>query len=302
MLKNINYNTFVQAWLSTLIILVALIIVVGGLTRLTDSGLSITEWELFRGIFPPTNSETWVRYFESYKEIPQYLLINQNMTLSEFKFIFLWEYAHRLFARFIGIVFLLPFLFLIYMDCLKKKLIIDLSCIFILILSQGLIGWYMVKSGLTENVTVSHYRLAIHLFLAFSIFLSLIWILLNLLNKTKKSFFQFDFNHFHLKILMILLFIQIILGALVSGLDAGKIYQTWPLMNGSYLPDDISSKEFFNLSQPSFVQFSHRCVAYIILLFSIYIGFNIFKKKELFIYKTFIPMFIKIVANNSLAS
>ena len=123
MLKNKNYNTFFKIWLITLAILVATIIIVGGLTRLTDSGLSITEWELFNGILPPLNSEDWEKYFESYKKIPQYFLMNKTMTLEEFKVIFLWEYAHRLLARFIGLFFLIPFLFFWYVSILERQLI-----------------------------------------------------------------------------------------------------------------------------------------------------------------------------------
>ena len=280
MLKNKNYISFFHYWLIILTILIALIIIVGGLTRLTDSGLSITEWELFKGILPPNSPAMWEIYFAAYKKIPQYILLNSSMTLQEFKIIFLWEYGHRLLARFIGFFFLIPFLFFLFMNLLEKKLFINLLCIFFLILIQGSIGWYMVKSGLIENISVSHYRLSTHLFIAFLILSSLVWILLNSLNKTKKIFFELNFNHIYLKILLFLLFTQIILGAFVSGLDAGKIYQTWPLMNNGYLPDDISGSNFFNFSEPSFVQFIHRNVAYIIFFLSIYIGFNIFKKNN----------------------
>ena len=238
MLKNKNYISFFHYWLIILTILIALIIIVGGLTRLTDSGLSITEWELFKGILPPNSPAMWEIYFAAYKKIPQYILLNSSMTLQEFKIIFLWEYGHRLLARFIGFFFLIPFLFFLVMNLLEKKLFINLLCIFFLILIQGSIGWYMVKSGLIENISVSHYRLSTHLFIAFLILSSLVWILLNSLNKTKKIFFELNFNHIYLKILLFLLFTQIILGAFVSGLDAGKIYQTWPLMNNGYLPDD----------------------------------------------------------------
>ena len=216
MLKNKNYNIVFHIWLISIAFLVALIIIVGGLTRLTDSGLSITEWELFKGILPPTSEEDWVRYFEAYKLIPQYILLNSNMNLEEFKFIFFWEYAHRLLARFIGLFFLIPFLFFIIINLLSKQLLLKLTNIFILILIQGSIGWYMVKSGLIENTSVSHYRLSIHLFIAFTIFSSLIWILLNSLKMTKKKFFQFNYNYFSVKLLLILLFLQIILGAFVS--------------------------------------------------------------------------------------
>jgi len=288
MLKNKNYNTIFHIWLISIAFLVALIIIVGGLTRLTDSGLSITEWELFKGILPPINREDWIKYFEAYKLIPQYTLLNNNMNIEEFKFIFLWEYAHRLLARFIGLFFLIPFLFFIIINLLSKQLILKLTNIFILIVIQGSIGWYMVKSGLTENISVSHYRLSIHLFIAFTIFSSLIWILLNSLKVTKKKFFQFNYNYLTVKLLLLLLFLQIILGAFVSGLDAGKIYQTWPLMNGNYLPDDTELSSFFDFNKASTVQFFHRNIAYLIFVISVYLGFNVFKKKETHLYSNYL--------------
>jgi len=288
MLKNKNYNTIFHIWLISIAFLVALIIIVGGLTRLTDSGLSITEWELFKGILPPINREDWIKYFEAYKLIPQYTLLNNNMNIEEFKFIFLWEYAHRLLARFIGLFFLIPFLFFIIINLLSKQLILKLTNIFILIVIQGSIGWYMVKSGLTENISVSHYRLSIHLFIAFTIFSSLIWILLNSLKVTKKKFFQFNYNYLTVKLLLLLLFLQIILGAFVSGLDAGKIYQTWPLMNGNYLPDDTELSSFFDFNKASTVQFFHRNIAYLIFVISVYLGFNVFKKKETHLYNNYL--------------
>ena len=213
MLNNKKYHIFFLSWLTSLIVLVALIIVVGGLTRLTDSGLSITKWELFSGIFPPFSSTEWEKYFNLYKEIPQFILLNSKMSLDQFKTIFLWEYYHRLLGRFIGLVFLIPFLFLIYKNVLKKNLIIKLFFIFILIMIQGLIGWYMVKSGLTYNVSVSHYRLAFHLFTAFIIFSSLLWIFMNHRTKQNKKFFHINSNLLFLKILIFLVFIQIIIGA-----------------------------------------------------------------------------------------
>ena len=292
MLKNKNYNTFFHIWLITLAILVSTIIIVGGLTRLTDSGLSITEWELFNGILPPLNSVDWEEYFESYKKIPQYFLMNKNMTLEEFKVIFLWEYAHRLLARFIGLFFLIPFLFFLYVSSLERQLIKKLIYIFILIVLQGTIGWYMVKSGLIENTTVSHYRLSIHLFIAFLILSSLVWLILNQSNKLKKKFFQFNSNYVSLKFLLVLLFAQIILGAFVSGLDAGKIYQTWPLMNGDFFPNDILYDSFFKFNEPSFVQFLHRNVAYLIFFLSIYIGYQIFQNKLTNLYNNFLLYFL----------
>ena len=196
MFKNKRYQNFFYIWIVCLIFLVGSIIVVGGLTRLTESGLSITKWEIFRGFLPPLNQEQWEKYFLEYKTIPQYILLNAGMSLQEFKFIFLWEYFHRLLGRIIGLFFLIPFIFFIYKRMLNKYLTRNLNLIFFLIIAQGTIGWYMVKSGLVENISVSHYRLAIHLFIAFIIFSLLIWIFMNCYFKKKKSFFLFISNFF----------------------------------------------------------------------------------------------------------
>ena len=264
MLKNKKYHIFFSAWLVTLITLIGLIIIVGGLTRLTDSGLSITKWELFIGILPPLTAEDW-------------------------------EYYHRLLGRVIGLFFIVPFFFLIFKNVLKKNLLIKLFFIFILILLQGLIGWYMVKSGLTNNVSVSHYRLAFHLFTAFIIFSSLIWIFMNTYTNQKKFFFQLNLNFLFLKVLIFLIFIQIIIGAFVSGLDAGKIYQTWPLMNGNYIPDDYLFKDLFNFNNRSFVQFVHRNIAYLIFILTIYSGIIIYRNKITWLYNSYIIFFLIIV-------
>jgi cytochrome c oxidase assembly protein subunit 15 len=291
MLNNKNYNNFFRIWLIKLTFLVSLIIIVGGLTRLTNSGLSITEWELFKGIFPPTNDKMWISYFESYKEIPQYLLLNSDMNLDQFKYIFLWEYSHRLLARFIGIFFLIPFLFFLFINLIKKKLLIRLILVLVLILLQGAVGWFMVKSGLVENTSVSHYRLSIHLFIAFTILSILVWTIYNFTIKKEINFFQLNLDYITLKILLFFIFIQIIFGAFVSGLDAGKVYQSWPLMNESYFPDDITVNNFFNLNEPGVVQFLHRNIAYLILLLASYSGFIIFKNRNVKQYKNFFIFF-----------
>jgi len=288
MLKNKKYHNFFSIWLFSLMALVALMIAVGGLTRLTESGLSITQWELFSGIFPPHNVVEWEKYFLQYKQIPQFILLNSKMSLDQFKTIFLWEYYHRLLGRLIGLFFLIPFLFLIFKKILQKNLIIKLLFIFILILFQGLIGWYMVVSGLTNNVSVSHYRLAFHLFTAFIIFSSLLWIFMNHFTRQNINFVQLSSNFLFLKILLFLIFTQIIIGAFVSGLDAGKIYQTWPLMNGTYFPNDYLFSNLFNLNNPSFVQFLHRNVAYLIFILTIYSGIYIFKNKIVRLYNSYV--------------
>ena len=276
-LKDYKFNLIFKYWLLLLIALIFLIIVVGGLTRLTDSGLSITEWELLSGILPPLNNEKWMFYFSLYKKIPQYNLINQNITLDEFKIIYYWEYAHRILARIIGLVFIIPFFYFIVKKKLTTYCILRLSVIFILILTQGLVGWYMVMSGLVDNISVSHYRLAIHLTLAFIIISTIYWNFLNFNTKVNVNFFNNNIIFLPIKIFIILLFVQIVFGAFVSGLDAGKIYQTWPLMNNSYFPDDniFSISNFFDFSNKSIIQFYHRNIAYLILFFFLYVGFTV---------------------------
>ena len=243
-IQNNKYKNYLNLWLVSLLLLLVSMIVIGGLTRLTGSGLSITNWDLLSGILPPMNDLQWNNYFSLYKEIPQYTLINSSMTMDEFKIIYFWEYFHRLLGRVIGLVFLIPFLIFIYKKIFTNEYKIKFSLIFLLILLQGLIGWYMVKSGLTNNVTVSHIRLSVHLFLAFIILSSLFWYFLNLRYSTNKSFFNISRGYSLMKLFLLLLFIQIIMGAFVSGLDAGSIYQTWPLMNNSYVPDDLTFNSF----------------------------------------------------------
>lgn len=276
-----NYNFAVRIWLLSMIILVFLMIMVGGLTRLTGSGLSITEWELFKGILPPLTKDKWIIYFNLYKEIPQFKLVNSLMTLEEFKVIFYWEYFHRLFGRLIGLVYLIPLVFFTFTKIFNKKILIIFYFIFFLILLQGIIGWYMVESGLTINTSVSHYRLSLHLFLAFIIISFLIWNYLNYKNNQRKIFFNFKPKL--TKILFLFILFQIVIGAFVSGLDAGLIYQTWPKMNLSYFPDDVNLLEsnllhLFN--NQSFVQFLHRNTAYLIIILTLLIGIRLFFEKN----------------------
>ena len=274
-------------WLTSSLILVFIIIIVGGLTRLTNSGLSITEWELFKGILPPVSQSSWEFYFNEYKLIPQYQLINQNMNLAEFKVIFYWEYIHRNLARLIGLFFLIPLIFFYFSKKIDKYYIKNCCIIFFLIVLQGVIGWYMVQSGLVNDVTVSHFRLSIHLTFAFIIISALFWLTKNIRNKQNKKFFNITKQNLPFAILIIIIFFQIILGAFVSGLDAGRIYQTWPMMGSTYFPNDILMKNFNNLmnfNNHSLVQFYHRNLAYLITFYILILGLYIFFKnlKNLF--------------------
>ena len=171
---------YISLWLVSMFWVIAIMIIVGGLTRLTDSGLSITQWQLFSGIFPPFNETQWNQYFELYKKIPEYNLQNHSMTLEEFKVIFWWEFIHRFLGRLIGILFFVPLIFFTLKLGFKK--ILSLYLIFILICFQGFIGWYMVSSGLVDRVDVSHYRLSLHLVLAFIIISLIFWNYLSLRN------------------------------------------------------------------------------------------------------------------------
>ena len=181
-LEKKQYQKHIIYWLYSLLLFLLIIVVVGGLTRLTDSGLSITRWEVVTGIFPPLSKEDWAKAFDLYKEIPQYILLNQTITLNEFKVIYYWEYIHRLLGRIFGLLFIIPFVFFIIKKVFSKEYNIKLSLLFFLILVQGFVGWYMVKSGLVTNTTVSHYRLAIHLNIALILFASIYWYLLNFIN------------------------------------------------------------------------------------------------------------------------
>ena len=274
-IENNLLKKHISSWLMFMFFLVAFMIVVGGLTRLTDSGLSITKWELFSGILPPLSEAKWLDYFEEYKKIPEYKLQNYSMSISEFKVIFWWEWAHRLLGRLIGIGFLIPLIYFSFKIKLTKLL--NLYLIFFLICFQGFMGWYMVTSGLVDRLDVSHFRLSIHLVIAFLILSLILWSYLKL-NLNIKN--QSKLNIFFPLIFLILIFLQIIIGAFVSGMDAGLIYNSWPMMGNTYFPDDNKFENLFNInafSDASLVQFLHRNLAYIILFFYFWILFKIYK-------------------------
>ena len=282
-------NKYFFYWLVLSLFLVYLIIFIGGLTRLTNSGLSITEWELIKGILPPLNSNSWENYFEEYKNIPQYKLLNFDMTLNEFKIIFYWEYFHRFLARIIGIFFLIPLIYFYFSKKIKIEYLKICFLAFSLIIIQGIVGWYMVKSGLIDDVTVSHYRLSIHLSIAILIISIIFWLIKNVVNKKNKSFFKFSFRNFFFQFFILIIFLQVIIGAFVSGLDAGKIYQTWPKMGQTYFPDDIildNYKNLFEFDSHSLIQFYHRILAYLIIFYSLVLSMFIYYKKKKYLYKS----------------
>jgi len=265
----------ISIWLLVMFFLIALMIVIGGLTRLTDSGLSITKWELFSGTLPPLSETKWLDYFDQYKLIPEFKLQNYSMTLSDFKVIFWWEWGHRFLGRLIGLFFLIPLVYFTFKVSFKKLL--NLYIIFFLICFQGFLGWYMVSSGLIDKVDVSHFRLSVHLIVAFIIMSLILW---NLLKLNLKNDNQLRLHYFFPLTFLFLIFLQIIIGAFVSGMDAGMIYNSWPKMGDTYFPDDNKFINLFNVeafSDASLVQFLHRNLAYAILLFYLLILIKVYK-------------------------
>jgi cytochrome c oxidase assembly protein subunit 15 len=254
-----------RIWLYGLAALVFAMVVVGGATRLTESGLSITEWQPILGAIPPLSEADWLQAFEKYKAIPEYQLVNRGMLLEEFKVIYWWEWAHRFLGRLIGLAFLIPFAFFWLTGRIERPLIPKLLGIFALGALQGGLGWFMVMSGLDERVDVSQYRLAAHLTLAALIFAAVLWVAL--------TFDQAPRRPRLVPVLLLLLaFVQIAAGGLVAGLDAGMGYNTWPRMDGALIPSglDTMSPWWKNLFENALtVQFDHRLLAYVLGLVAI---------------------------------
>jgi cytochrome c oxidase assembly protein subunit 15 len=255
----------VRVWLIVVAAMIAAMVLVGGATRLTESGLSIVEWKPVTGALPPLNDREWTQAFEAYKTIPQYRQMNAGMSLGEFKTIFWWEWSHRLLGRVIGVAYLLPFLWFLWRGGLGSELKRRLWGIFGLGALQGAVGWWMVASGLTGRVEVSQYRLATHLVLALLIYAGIVWTLRRLGEGTASAAPQR--LRISAVVLLALTFVQFYLGALVAGLRAGKIYNTWPDIDGGFIPS--AARLFFdtpwwrNLFENTLtVQFEHRMVAY----------------------------------------
>ena len=262
----------VELWLFVSMMLVATMIVLGGATRLTNSGLSITEWAPIKGMLPPLNNQAWLIEFEKYKLIPEFLAEHSDMDLAGFKVIYFWEWSHRQLGRIIGLVYAIPLLYFIILNKIQKGKLINFLAILFLICTQGFIGWWMVSSGLiNDRIDVSQYRLATHLGVAFVILACLFWLWRNQReswpdNSGNKNLIWLT------SILSLLVYLQIILGAFVAGLKAGRTYNTWPLMDGDFIPKGYMSLNpywrniFENIGA---VQFNHRILAYIIIFFTI---------------------------------
>lgn len=268
-----NKETIVLRWIQVCMLFAILMVMIGGITRLTDSGLSMSKWNLIMDVIPPLNEQEWSSTFEHYKEFPEYQHKNYNMSLDEFKVIYFWEFTHRLIGRLIGFLFIVPFLFFWYKGYLSGLIKRGLFFLFGLGALQGFMGWFMVKSGLIDNPYVSHYRLALHLLLAFLIITTGLW-LIKALKFEIKSFSRLInpsllARNKPLLVLMSLFVLQIMYGAFVAGLDAGRMYNTFPLMNGALLPQFPFTIEpsLLNFTEnPGLVQFVHRSIAYLLFL------------------------------------
>jgi len=257
----------VRIWLYVIAAMVLAMVMVGGITRLTDSGLSITEWKPISGTIPPLTDTDWRAEFDAYKQIPQYKVLNQDMTLEGFKYIFWWEWAHRFLGRVIGVVFAVPFLVFLVQRRFSWSLATPLAGLFVLGGLQGALGWWMVSSGLENLTSVSQYRLAAHLSAALLLFLALIWVARRMRPARPVPA---DAPRGSIMLLVALLFLQIIAGAFVAGLDAGMGYNTWPLIDGTLVPAGLDAIDpwWKNLFENALtVQFVHRTIAYVIVLF-----------------------------------
>lgn len=244
-------------------------VLIGGITRLTHSGLSITEWKLIMGTIPPLNDAEWQEVFEQYKQFPEYQKVNSHFTLSEFKSIFFWEYLHRLIGRLIGMVFIIPFIIFLVRKSMSRKLIFQSLALFGLGALQGFLGWFMVKSGLVNRPSVSHYRLAIHLSAAFLTFCYILWIVLSIQRPDRPNSASKRLAILA-RLLVGVISLQIIFGAFVAGLKAGLVFPTWPKMGADWIPasvilglqnDGLSSL----FSQIVSVQFVHRTFAFVVV-------------------------------------
>lgn len=260
----------VAIWLFAVAFLVLAMVVVGGATRLTDSGLSITQWKPVSGALPPLSQDDWASEFARYKEIPQYKLLNRGMTLGEFKTIYWWEWSHRLLGRLVGAAFAIPFAWFLFRQEIPRRLILRCGVLFLLGGLQGLVGWWMVASGLADRVSVAPERLMTHLGLAFILLAALVWTALDAWAGQARQTLPSPWTR-RAALFIALVYVQILLGALVAGNDAGLVYRDWPLMNGALFPKDYAGEGLWATiahSQAA-VQFHHRLTAYLLTIAAI---------------------------------
>ncbi len=282
---NVKYSKTIRIWLLVGLIMLVGQVILGGITRLTGSGLSITRWDIITGVIPPLNAEEWLKAFELYKETPQFHKLNSTFTVKEFKFIYFWEYFHRLWVRALGFIFLFPFLFFLFKKRIDFYLIKRLGVVVLLTMLTASAGWIMVQSGLVNKPWVNAYKLTIHFVLAILVVGAMV--------RTVADVYVFgsEKNETKNKIVPIVLgitFVQMIFAGLMSGMKAGLYFPTWPTMNGEFLPDVLLNTSNWNwenmmhydshLFAPAFIQFSHRTIAYLLLGLTIFMYYTLRRK------------------------
>ncbi len=264
---HVNPNR-IATWLFFVAALVFAIVVVGGITRLTESGLSITEWKPVSGTLPPMTEAAWAEAFAKYKLIPEYAAINGGMTLSAFKFIFFWEWVHRLLGRLIGLALVLPLIYYAARRMIPQTYTLRIFAIAALVGLQGTIGWWMVSSGLTQRTDVSHYRLAVHLLTALTILAGLVWTALDLKHLARHPGARRARFPVSAALVVLILDIQILYGAYTAGLNAGQVANTWPTMNGHLVPEGIDWSQgvlWAMTNDPYLIHFIHRWWAWVLV-------------------------------------
>ena len=275
------YNLSVYIWLLTITAMVLLIIVIGGLTRLTESGLSMTDWRPILGVIPPITLQDWIDVFEMYKQTPEFIIVNKNMTMNEFKYIFWWEWFHRIFARLIGVVFIIPLIYFLIKKQVSKSLLLRLPIVFMFGIFQAFVGWWMVKSGLSENPYVSPYRLTFHLLNALIIFSILLWIAMDYKHSLKTNFLSKPFSQdFLVFFSIVLVFITIGTGGFMAGTNSGQSFNTFPLMNGKIIPDDYFLEDLgiYNVFENTVaINFNHRWFSIFVFFYIIFVCFKFIK-------------------------
>jgi len=296
---NFNYHKPLMIWLLLLTIMVFLIVVIGGLTRLTDSGLSMVDWRPLLGTIPPLNQSQWLKVFNDYQQTPEFMYVNKNMTLDEFKYIFWWEWFHRFFARLIGIVFIFPFFYFYFKRYLNSFFYKRFAIIFGLGLVQATVGWWMVKSGLQNDPYVSPYRLTFHLSNAIIIYALLLWTSIEYFHLKSINFINIKSNKFLILTSIILVFITILSGGFMAGSHAGQSFNTYPLMNGKIIPDDIYLAEMgiLNLFENTVtINFNHRWIATLTFVYTFSLFLYLFISKITELQKSIIVLVLLILS------
>lgn len=305
-MKEKNWNRWIYIWLITGLIMIIFQIVLGGITRLTGSGLSITRWDIITGMIFPYTDKMWQEHFELYQETPQYLKINNGLSLDDFKYIFFWEYFHRLWARIMGLVFIIPFFYFLIKRKLTKNMIINLVTLCLLAFIVASLGWIMVKSGLLERPWVNAYKLSIHLLFAVILLSFLIYIIFNFRKGSYEHIRKIPKLYYFISgVLLVLVFFQLFLGGVVAGMRASMVAPTWPDINGEWIPtgmltffewnyDLLNHYEDNPIIAITF-QFFHRLIGYIIFIFLLFILIKVYRSRDILLFRNFSILFIGIV-------